>query len=72
MLYIFQKKGTYGLGSSSKDRHRFVDAFALIFSSDWLNWLSDFEVSLRCNLNTALKRKTMVGFSKLHGDLTYA
>ena len=39
---IYFKDSTYGLGSPSQDCQRFVDDFAMIFSSDWSNRLSNF------------------------------
>ena len=41
MLYIFDKKGTYGLGSPIQDCQRFADDFAIMFASDWSNKLSN-------------------------------
>ena len=58
-------EGLSSLGNPSKDCQRFVDAFVLIFASDWSNRLSIFENVIEIQFELTFKRKLLLGFARL-------
>ena len=53
------------LRNPSKDHQRSVDAFVLIFATDWSNRLSNFEIVTETQFEPAFERRTFLSFAKL-------